>query len=300
MVALLVTVAACSGQSLKDPDGDQVRTRARPFARTGPTEDRLNAGIGDREDWRFFAPDRTGDVEIRVSVGKWEESTIAGFITVFTEVGDVVIEKPFPATSGTLKFQFPVEAEMRYLVRFRAKHGKGQYAVEVDFGGNACAECGDKQDCIDGRCVEKPCGGGCADGTTCDADKNECVRERNDKCEGVRCDSDEVCSRSTGSCVKKRVRPSCAAGEVMRGGRCVEKVSDIGCNVVDARNLGSGSLLILSCGDNKGVKKGQKGSISGLRGSSFSIVEVYPSRSKARCGLPPAKIYGHTNAVIKR
>ena len=302
-VGAAVFGAGCSGQSLKDPDGDEVRTRARPFSRTGPTEDRLNAGLGDLEDWRFFAPERTGTVETRISVGKWEESTIVGFVTVFTEVGDVVIEKPFPATSGTLRFEFPVQAEMRYLVRFRAKQGKGQYAVEVDFGGNSCAQCTDKQDCVDGRCVEKTekaCAGGCPEGSTCDAGKNECVRDRDDKCDGVRCDDDEVCARSTGRCVKKRVRPSCEDNEVLRGGKCVEKVSDIGCSVVDARNLGSGSLLILSCGDNKGVSKGQKGKITGLRGGDFQIVEVYPSRSKAKCDLPPAKIYGHTSAVIKR
>ena len=295
---------ACSGQHLKDPDGDENRSKARPFSRVGPTEDNLHVSVGDVEDWRFILPERAGKMEMRISVGKWEESSIAGHVTIFTEVGDRLEEKAMPAGSGTLKFRFEVEPDMRYLVRFRATRGKGQYAVEVDFGEGDCASCSSKQDCIDGRCVVKACPDGCSSGHTCDRAHNKCVREASapsaNPCANVHCDSDEVCSRSSGRCVTRAVR--CPSGQVRRGSQCVEKVSDIECTVVDARAAGEGSLLTLSAGDNKKVTKGASGSIKGLSGSSFTVIAVYPSRCKARCKAPLNKILGGRarTAEIKR
>ena len=300
LAAFLTT--ACSGQHLKDPDGDGSRDKARPFSRVGPTEDRLSVSSGDREDWRFILPERAGSMEMRISVGKWEESTISGHVTIFTEVGDRLEEKAMPAGSGTLKFRFEVEPDMRYLVRFRGTRGKGQYAVEVDFGEGECANCSSKQSCVDGKCVDKGCPGGCPSGHSCDSSRKKCVRDAaaSNPCANVRCGSGEVCSRSSGRCVSRT--PRCPSGQVRRGGQCVEKVSDIVCSVVDARAAGEGSLLTLSAGDNKGVKKGASGRIKGLSGSSFTVIAVYPSRCKARCKAPLNKILGgrHRTAVIRR
>ena len=44
----LAAFIACSGQHLKDPDGDGQRNTARPFSKLGPTEDKLNPRLGDR------------------------------------------------------------------------------------------------------------------------------------------------------------------------------------------------------------------------------------------------------------
>lgn len=297
LLATLLTgaLAACSGQSVKDPDGDETRLKARPFSRLGPTEDRLDFAVGDQEDWRFFLPEKAGKLELRISVGKWKESSIEGFVTIFTEVGDRVLERPIPpGSSVTIKAQFDVEPDMRYLVRFKANRGKGEYAVEVGEPENPCDACTDKQECVDNKCVDKPCGGDCPEGQTCDRNANKCVAARErpvNKCEGVSCPKGEVCARSTGRCVAVRSEPA----EPQPAAE-----PDIDATVIDAREAGAGSVLTLSAGDNKGVKKGQTGSIVGLKGSGFTITDVYPSRSKAACKLPPAKIIGHTKAKINR
>jgi hypothetical protein len=301
-VAVAAVALACSGQSTKDPDGDETRLKARAFLKSGPTEDKLDTGIGDFEDWRFFLPDRAGKQEIRISIGKWEESTIVGFVTIFTEVGDLILERTIQAGSGiTIKELFDVEPNMRYLVRFKATAGKGKYAVEVGDPEDPCAACTEKQLCQDGRCVDKPCGGECSDNEECDEKTSKCRKKGGhrpdpavNRCEGVQCDKGEVCQRSTGRCIKLGDGPSGG------GNDGPDKEPDIDATVIDAREAGTGSLLTLSAGDNKGVKKGMTGAIKGLKGSNFTITEVYPSRSKAACKLPPAKLVGNTAATIKR
>lgn len=255
LLVLFSAVAACSGQHLKDPDGDGVRASARPFLKGGPTEDHLNTRIGDREDWRFIQPARKGQMEMRISVGKWKESTVKGHVTIFTEVGDRIAEKPMPEGSGTMKFRFDVENDMRYLVRFRANVGLGEYAVEVDFAGSVCDSCTSDQLCENEKCVAKPV-----------------VVVKPKPSSGHRSP-------------KPKPKPKKAAG--------------ITCKVIDARVKGTGSLLTLTAGDNKGVKKGMTGTIHGLRGGNFRVIAVYPTRSKAACKLPPNKIYGHTTATIR-
>lgn len=250
---------ACSGQHMKDPDGDGERNSARPFSRLGPTEDRLAPRLGDHEDWRFVQPDRAGAMEMRISVGKWKESTIAGHVTIFTEVGDRIAEKPMPEGSGTLKFKFDVQPSTKYLVRFKADRGEGEYAVEVDWGEDPCGSCTAEQECVEQKCVAKQA-------------KPEPDRDR---------------PRPTPQ--PPRPKPP-----------VVEKPAGIACSVVDARNSGSGSVLVLSEGQNKGVKVGDRGSIKGVKGSSFTIVSVYASRSKANCALPVEKLGTNRDAVIQQ
>lgn len=300
--------AACSGQSLKDPDGDEVYTKARAFSHMGPTEDKLDPAAGDVEDWRFFQPEKAGKMEIRISVGKWKESTITGTVQVRTIVGDIVLERPIPPGNNvTIKATFDVQPNLKYLVQFKALTGRGEYAVEVGDPENPCAACSDKQECTDNKCVDKPCLGACKDNETCDKNSNKCVaaKENKNKCEGVSCAKGETCQKSTGRCVTivvhdKPEAPKCAANQELKGGDCVEKQEDIACMIIDVREGGSGSILTLSAGDNKGVTKGMKGYLIGVKGASFVITEVYPSRSKATSTLPPAKFAGNTKAAIKR
>ena len=302
---VICALAACSGQSVKDPDGDDTKEKARAFSHLGPTEDRLDATTGDVEDWRFFLSDKAGFKEIRVSVGKWKESTITGFVTVFSKVGDIVAEKPIPPGSrGTVNIRFAVQANTQYLVRFKATSGKGEYAVEVGDPIDPCAACTSKQECVDQKCVDKPCGGGCEEGQTCDRVANRCIappKTTTSKCDGVSCPRGEVCVRSTGKCATPAAAaPKCGAGEVLKDGECVAKANDIDCTVIDVREAGGGSVLTLSAGDNKGVSKGATGTIKGLKGATFTVIEVYPSRSKAMSKFPPAKFTGNTSASIKR
>jgi hypothetical protein len=285
VVLAALTVAACSGQNLKDPDDDNGRNKARPFARLDEvTEDTLNVDKGDLEDWRLVAPDRNAMVKLRISVGRWERSSIEGDITVFNEVGDRLAEERWPVGSGTVNLSFDGEAGMRYLLRFHADRGAGLYAVQIDFG-EGCGDCADGEVCREGRCQEA-CQGGCAGDQECDEDRGKCVSKGS--------------SRPKPSCTKE-----CPAGERLNRRRCrcyrprPPKRQGIKVTVIDARGAGSGSVLTLSAGANRDIKKGMKGSINGLSRSSFTIVEVYPARAKARCGLPPKDIYGHTQAVIR-
>jgi hypothetical protein len=299
LTAWLAVLSACSGQSLKDPDGDESRTKARPFARLEPTDDKLDAAAGDQEDWRFILPEQKGKMELRISLGKWEESTIVGFVTVFTEVGDRVAEKPIPPGSAvTIKLEFEVEPDMRYLVRFKATSGKGKYAVEVGEASDPCAACTPQQECVDQKCVDKACGGDCPEDSACDKATNKCVKTATrpeNKCEGVTCPRGQVCVRATGRCVTPAAKEPTPTPTP-----AVPEVEDINCTVIDARDSGGGSFLTLSAGDNKEVKKGMTGSVKGLKGSSFTIVEVYPFRSKATSKLPPTAFAGNTSAVIRR
>ena len=237
---------------MNDPDGDGKRESARPFLKGGPTEDKLSQRSGDQFDWRFIQPSRAGTMKMRISVGKWQESTIRGYATVFSEVGDRIAEKRMPVGSGTLEFTFDVKDDMRYLVRFRCDTGEGQYAVEVDYTGNPCDSCTENQICKDNRCVAKPVA----------KPKTRRPRRR----------------------VSKPAKP---------------KSSAITCRVIDARGSGSGSLLTLTAGGNKGVKKGMRGSVKGRRGSSFTIIAVYPTRSKARCKLGAGKFRPNDAAVMR-
>ena len=200
-------------------------------------------------------PARKGQMEMRISVGKWKESTVKGHVTIFSEVGDRIAEKAMPEGSGTMKFRFDVENDMRYLVRFRANVGHGEYAVEVDFAGSPCDSCTSDQRCENEQCVAKPV---------------------------------------------VVVKPKPTSRRPTHHWKPVKKKpSGITCKVIDARVKGTGSLLTLTAGDNKGVKKGMTGTIHGLRGGSFRVIAVYPTRSKAACKLPPNKIYGHTTATIR-
>lgn len=301
----LMLALACSGQSLRDPDGDEVFQKSRAFKHIGATADKLDVSAGDLEDWRFFVPDRAGKMEMRVAVGMLEESTIVGFVTVLTEF-ERVIERPFPVGTGVLKVPFEVEANKKYLVRFKATSGKGRYAVEVGLPEDACSAC-DKntQDCVDEKCVDKPCGGTCGENETCDKSSNRCVKtgkpKPEDKCAGVNCPSGHFCVRQTGRCAKEHEKEAkCTPTQIEKNGECVEKPSDLVCGVIDVRESATGSVLTLNCGDNKKITKGTTGSIRGVKGGTFTVTDVYPSRSKATCKLPPGKFPPSPVGVIKQ
>ncbi len=286
---------ACSGQNVKDPDHDQKKEFARAFSIGGPTKDHLNEAIGDKEDWRFWEAEATAKAELRVGVSKWEDSvTLNAIVTVYDQTGKVLVEKPMSQSNLSMREQFDAELGLKYFVRFKLNSGKGEYLAECGPPLDPCAACTDKQECKEAKCVEKPCGGSCPDGTRCDAGKGECVKVKvapENKCEGVSCPKGEVCFKHSGKC---GVVPVKQPGEEPE-----KKDSNIDCDVIDARDSGAGSVLTLSAGENKGVKKGMSGFVKGAKGATFTVVDVYPSRSKASCKVPAAKLAGQTKAQIK-
>lgn len=299
----MLLLMACSGSTLRDPDGDDVRTKARPFSRLGPTEDKLDPAIGDNEDWRLFLADKNATVELKLVHGRFgKTSLLTGTITIYNGVGQRVAEGVIqPGTEMATKIDFPVTAGTSYLVQIKASAGKGDYAVEVGQAADPCAACTDKQTCVEQKCVDKPCGGNCSDSETCEPKSGRCIAVN--RCEGVRCPKGQVCSHGTGACMSVKERdsaPKCTANQVLKNGECIEKVSDLDCTIIDIREAGDGAVLTLSAGDNKGVQKGMTGYVKGVKGATFTIVDVYPSRSKAMCKVSAAKLAGITAAAIKR
>ena len=302
LLGMAAFVLACSGTTLRDSDGDGTSAKAQMFSRLGPTTDRLDPASGDVEDWRYFQARTTGSLELRLTHGRFGAvSTLAGTVTAYNPDGTTaatgVIE---PGSEKTTRLVFPVKADGTYVVQIKAASGKGEYVVEFGPAADLCAACTDKQSCVDGRCEDKPCGGACTAEETCDA-RGRCVRESGGKCAGVRCAKREVCQASTGKCVGPTpAGPKCSATQVLKDGECVEKVQDIECTVVDVRESGGGSVLTLSAGDRQGVQKGMSGSVKGVKGATFSIVDVYPSRAKAVTKVAPTSFTGNLNATIKR
>ncbi len=302
LFGLAVCALACSGATLRDPDGDGTSAKAQMFSRLGPTGDKLDPAAGDVEDWRYFQAQSTGTVELRLTHGRFgATSTLAGTVTAYNPDGTTAATGAIEAGSEkTTRFTFPVRADGTYVVQIKATAGKGEYVVEIGPPTDACASCTDKQSCVEGRCVDKPCGGACTADEICDA-RGRCVRESNSKCAGVRCSKGEVCQSSSGKCVTVApAAPKCTATQVLKDGECVEKIKDIECTVVDVRESGGGSMLTLSAGDRQGVQKGMTGSVKGVKGATFSIVDVYPSRAKAVTKVPPTSFSGNLNASIKR
>ena len=301
-LALLWLATACSGVSLRDQDGDEARTKARPFSRLGPTEDKLDPSMGDAEDWRLYLAEKTGALDLRLIHGRFgKASTLAGSMTVYNSVGERVADGVIvPGTEEVTKLTFPVQANQSYLVQIKATAGKGDYAVEVGTQADACAACAPTQTCVAGKCADKPCGGVCVDGETCDAAKNRCVKDAANLCQGVHCGKGETCQRASGRCEASRTGTKCPAGQVPKDGECVDKGGDVECTVIDVREAGAGAVLTLSAGDNKGIAKGNTGHVKGVKGATFTIVDVYPSRSKAVVQVPATKLAGSTAATIKR
>ncbi len=301
VVSLTAFVLACSGTALRDPDGDNASNKAQMFSRLDATVDKLDPLSGDAEDWRYFLAQTSGNVELRFTHGR--------FGAVSTLAGSIIVYNPDGTTAGTANFEggsektarvaFAVRADGRYVVQIKATTGKGEYAVEIGAPLDPCAACTDKQNCVDERCVDKPCGGACAPDEICDA-RSRCVRETTSRCAGVRCGKGEVCQSSSGKCVATApAGPKCSATQVLKDGECVEKVKDIECTVVDVRESGGGSTLTLSAGDRQGVQKGMSGSVKGVKGATFTIVDVYPSRAKAVTKVAPAAFSGNLSASIK-
>lgn len=300
LVATLPLIAACSGSTLKDPDGDGTSNKAQMFSRLGPTTDRLDPAAGDAQDWRYFIARNTGRMELRFTHGRFGAiSTLNGSVTVYNPDGTTAATGAIESGSEkTTRIDFPVTADGTYVVEMKAVSGKGDYVVELGPAANPCDACTDSQSCTEGRCVDKPCGGACADDEICE--RNHCVREVTNRCAGVRCHRGDVCQSSSGKCVAVAPSgPKCSASQVLKDGECVEKVKDIECTVVDVRESGSGSTLTLSAGDRQGVTKGMTGSVKGVKGASFTIVDVYPSRAKAVTKVPPNSFSGNLTAAIK-
>lgn len=295
LIMLCGFVVACSGQSVKDPDHDEKKEKARPFSSDPQTKDRLNEGIGDKEDWRYWEADFTGKAELRVDVSKWEDSsTLNAQVTLYDQKGNKLVDEAMSQTNPEIKKSFDAELTMKYYVQFKLNSGKGEYLSACGAPLDPCTACTDKQECKENKCVDKPCGGGCPEGTRCDAGKNECVKvaaKPENKCEGVSCPKGEMCFRSTGKCGPIPEKKPDDPGE--------KKDDAVQCSVIDARDAGAGSVLTLSAGENKGVKKGATGFVKGVKGATFTIIEVYPSRSKASCKVPASKLAGQTAAQIK-
>jgi hypothetical protein len=281
LLAVLIA-AACSGQSVHDPDHNDTTKNAKAFLIPGPTEDSLDVGKGDREDWRYLLTDKGGTMELKITVGPFGESaSVVGTVTVFTGTSEQLVEQPIqPGSNQNLKLSFKVDANAKYYVRFKALSGKGRYSVAVGEPEDACAACDpQKQECVEGKCRDKPCGGDCPENETCDKVKNVCVK--------VKAKSED------------KPKPKREASHEEKP-EAAPKSNDLECKIDNVFPEGSGSRLMLNCGDNKQVPTGATGFVKGVKGANFTIKRVFPTRSQALCSLPDTKLSAGLQVVIKR
>ena len=292
LTAALALTAACSGQSMYDPDHNDTAQTAGKLKNA--FEYSLDVGKGDKEDWYFIFPEKSGKLTLTITVGPFgDNATIAGEVTVFSGASAEMTKLPIaPGGNQALTMSFQVEANSKYYVRFKALSGKGKYSVVAGEPEDACSACDpQKQECFEGKCRDKPCGGDCGDNETCDKVKNVCVKVK------AKSDDRPRPKREASHEVK------CGANEVEKNGECVPKGGDaVECDIhqVLPEVGGSGSRLILRCGKSKEIAVGMSGTVKGVKGASFTINAVWPARSQAHCGLPEGKLQGATSVTIKK
>lgn len=284
LLLAFLLASACSGQSMHDPDHNDTTKNAKSFLIPGPTEDSLDVGKGDREDWRYLLTEKSGTLELKVTVGPFgEPASIVGTVTVFTGTSEQLVEQPIqPGSNQNFKLSFKVDANAKYYVRFKALSGKGRYSVAVAEPEDPCASCDQqKQECVEGKCRDKPCGGDCPENETCDKVKNVCVKSK------AKSDDKPKPKRE----VSHEEKPEAAP-----------KGAEIECSIIQVFPKGTGSRLIVNCGSNDGVKPGASGFVKGVKGATFTVTNTFPvgTRSDANCAAPDTKIASGQKVVIKK
>jgi hypothetical protein len=229
----------------------------------------------------------------------------------------------------TLTWQ--AEADTTYLFKIEAKSGRSTYEVsplevkeppppdpcanvscdeesgEVCENGQCVAQkpavctpaCKGGKVCQNGECVV-PCGGVCTKGTICNRVKNECVK---DPCAGKVCPAGEKCSGGVCRAPPKPCNGACAADEKCVNNKC-EKPAEapqpaagpVTGSIQQVIPEGAKTVIVISAGTNKGVKKGDTGSISGVSGT-FRVIEVFEYRCKARIDVS-SDVIGSKKGVV--
>jgi hypothetical protein len=241
---------------------------------------------------------------------------------------------------------FDVEAGQSYYLKVSATRGKSKYTVnftieEPEVATDPCegVECGEDEECKEGRCVEipravctpackgglvcvngecvRPCGGACPRGMICNRARNECVK---DPCFQKTCAAGERCvggvckAAATPPPTAKECKPPCAAGQTCntQTGKCEGTAATtpppsggddcsgpLNGSIVQVLPQGNKTVLVINRGSKVCVKVGQTGRIGGVNGT-FKITEVYEFRSKAIIDVDDKTIGANRAVTINR
>jgi hypothetical protein len=336
LIALLAPVAvACGSAAPRDPDADP-RAPSLPLITTRlPVSGEAIDAARDKVDWRTMTAAVTGDAKLVVTLP--EEHALKGDVGIFLvpdgegEPENVAL-KAIAAGDDRYVLAWSAEAGRSYLFRMRAASGASSYEVsplEVKEPPppDPCADvaCDEDKRCEEGQCVAippavctpackagkvcvegecvTPCGGPCGKGMYCNRSKNECMK---DPCAGKVCPAGEKCSGGICKAPPKPCGGACAADEKCVSNKCEKAAAEapasggpVTVSIQQVVPEGAKTTVILSAGTNKGIKKGDTGSISGVPGV-LRVIEVFEYRSKARIDASSDVIGNKRTVVINR
>ncbi len=292
----------------------------------------------NKVDWKIMTAPMAGDAKLVVSFPEDHkvEGQVGVYspLAAGEKVPEALAEKSVSPDNDIYTLKWEVEAGKSYLFKIAATGGAGAYTVSsLDITeppppdpclGVECPdgeECNDKGECVaeapqvckpacrggkvcmDGECVA-PCGGSCPRGQICNRKENECVR---DPCFGKNCPSGERCYGGVCKAVPKP-KPcggKCGADEKCVSDKCVKEDTSpppsggpITGSIVQILPAGAKSTIFINRGSVKGVKVGMSGTIKGVPGGTFKIVEVYEFRCKATVDVDEKTIGTNKSVVI--
>ncbi len=334
LLALLAPVAAaCGSAPPSDPDADPRSPELK--AMRIEVNDAIDAAK-DKVDWRTVTAATSGDAKLTVTLP--EDHNLTGEVAVHEAPADAkspparVALKAIEPGDDVYTLTWKAEAETTYLFRVQATAGASSYTVSTlrvkePAPADPCAdvECGEDEKCQGGQCVAipptvctpackggkvcedgecvLPCGGACGKGMICNRTKNECVK---DPSAGKACPAGEKCSGGVCKAPPKPCGGACAADEKCVSNKCEKAAAEapptgggsVAASIQQVIPEGAKTAIILSAGTNKGVKKGDVGTISGVPGT-FRVIEVYDYRCKARIDVAADVIGSKKAAVIQ-
>lgn len=138
------------------------------------------------------------------------------------------------------------------------------------------------------------------------------------------CPNTHVCNDVTGVCelrTAQRGRPCCRQGKQRHPGPCIEtggcpprcpaptvcsnrtgfrcEMPPLRCGILTARNGDErGTRIVVSCGANKGLRRGMKGRLCGK--GTVSVARVFATRADVRTDMPLVQINGCEQVLFDR
>jgi hypothetical protein len=332
-IFILITLSLLSAQfcgEMYPPDTDDEQPKALRLTPEILVKDEIDVNKSDSTDWKDFSYFKEANVTVVFMFGEpFTPHRLNGTITLFNFKGEVLDKTQVYPRKREYPFSFLSTPSEHFFFKIDAKKGGSPYMVETKIQpvdpclkcraeeicckpDNIC--CRPNESCVEGKCTdksgecdppctpdkicengvcEKPCKGGCPKGKICSRELKRCVPAEEKKCpagtvkKGNKCISESKCN------------PPCGANEICNGetGTCEPSGNKTG-TIVNYYPVSSGTEFIINLGSVDGIKIGSKGFISGVKGGSFTVIEVYPSRAKAKTKVTRDIIGKATQVII--
>jgi len=324
----LLAVAGCGGKPAVDTDQDQVHaSRLVPGILINDSLDARSGG-GDLVDWRRLSNYEAGQAHVVFSVGdRFGNRDFQGTITLYAPNGEVLDSKRVIPDVVDYTFSFPMAREVEYFFKIAGEKGRTTYKVNTRIDPpDPCANCAPGEECCKPTNLCCPAGSTCRDGACMPSDTcvPACRASRGQVCEAGRCVDacpggcrrGMRCDVNHGRCVPVRTSeppprretptetkpagcsPACRDGERcnMSTGQC-ETVAYIDGTVLQVKESGTGSLLLVNRGSKDGVRMGASGSMGSV---SLKVVYVSSTRCRVQAEILPSKVKPSARVRINR